>query len=151
MQNVSATDKLLGRLSSGSGDVEEITCTAAGRALIDDSTAAAQRVTLGVSSRAIIFGAVTPGNDTLYLTTYAPFAFTIDSVQNIQTSAGTITAAVKINGTNVTGLSAIAVTSTSQDATASGANSVAVGDEVTVVLSSNSSAANLRGTILITA
>lgn len=48
MQDVSATDKLLGRATSGSGDVEEITCTAAGRALIDDADAAAQRVTIGL-------------------------------------------------------------------------------------------------------
>lgn len=33
MQNVSATDKLLGRATSGAGDVEEIACTAA--ALVD--------------------------------------------------------------------------------------------------------------------
>jgi hypothetical protein len=46
MQNVSATDKLLGRSTSGAGDVEEIACTAAGRALIDDADAANQRVTL---------------------------------------------------------------------------------------------------------
>jgi hypothetical protein len=50
MQNVSATDKVLGRSSAGAGDVEEITCTSAGRALIDDADAAAQRVTLGVAA-----------------------------------------------------------------------------------------------------
>lgn len=48
MQNVSATDKLLGRSTAGSGDVEEIACTAAGRALLDDADATAQRVTLGL-------------------------------------------------------------------------------------------------------
>jgi hypothetical protein len=48
MQNVSATDKLLGRSSAGAGDVEEIVCTAAGRAILDDADAAAQRTTLGV-------------------------------------------------------------------------------------------------------
>lgn len=52
LQNVSATDKLLGRSSSGSGDVEEITCTAAGRALIDDADASAQRSTLGLGTLA---------------------------------------------------------------------------------------------------
>lgn len=48
MQNVSATDKLLGRSTSGAGDVEEITCTSAGRALLDDANASAQRTTLGL-------------------------------------------------------------------------------------------------------
>jgi hypothetical protein len=50
---VSATDKLIGRSSSGAGAAEEIACTAAGRALIDDANAAAQRTTLGLSSMAI--------------------------------------------------------------------------------------------------
>lgn len=48
MQNVSATDKILGRSTAGAGDVEEITCTSAGRALLDDADAAAQRTTLGL-------------------------------------------------------------------------------------------------------
>ena len=52
IQNVSATDKLLGRSSSGSGDVEEIVCTAAGRALIDDADNTAQRSTLGLGTLA---------------------------------------------------------------------------------------------------
>ena len=49
MQHVSATDKLLGRSTAGSGDVEEIDCTSAGRALLDDANAAAQRTTLGLN------------------------------------------------------------------------------------------------------
>lgn len=48
IQNVSATDRLLGRSTAGSGDVEEIVCTAAGRALLDDADASAQRTTLGL-------------------------------------------------------------------------------------------------------
>ena len=51
LQNVN-TDILLGRSSAGSGDVEEIPCTAAGRALLDDIDAAAQRVTLGLGTLA---------------------------------------------------------------------------------------------------
>jgi len=59
IQNVSATDKILGRSSSGAGDVEEIDCTAAGRALLDDANAAAQRTTLGLNAttRTIVLSA----------------------------------------------------------------------------------------------
>lgn len=49
IQNVSATDKILGRSTAGAGDIEEITCTAAGRALLDDANASAQRTTLGLA------------------------------------------------------------------------------------------------------
>lgn len=52
IQNVSAADKLLGRSTAGAGSVEEITCTAAGRALLDDADAAAQRDTLGLGTLA---------------------------------------------------------------------------------------------------
>lgn len=47
IQNVSATDRVLGRSTAGAGDMEEITFTAAARALADDATAAAMLVTLG--------------------------------------------------------------------------------------------------------
>lgn len=53
IQNVSATDRLLGRSSVGAGDVEEVICTAAGRALIDDIDASAQRTTLGLGVLAL--------------------------------------------------------------------------------------------------
>lgn len=52
IQDVSATDKLLGRSSAGPGVVQEITCTSAGRALIDDVDEAAQRTTLGLGTLA---------------------------------------------------------------------------------------------------
>lgn len=45
-----ATDTLLGRSTAGTGAVESITCTAAGRALIDDADATAQRATLNITS-----------------------------------------------------------------------------------------------------
>lgn len=52
IQNVSATDRVLGRVTAGAGDIEEITMTAAGRALIDDADATAQRTTLGLGTLA---------------------------------------------------------------------------------------------------
>ena len=52
LQDVSATDRILGRSSAGAGEIEEIPCTAAGRALLDDADAAAQRTTLGLGGLA---------------------------------------------------------------------------------------------------
>ena len=61
LQNVSATDRLLGRSTAGAGSVEEITCTAAGRALLDDADAATQRATLGLGTIATGNGTWTDG------------------------------------------------------------------------------------------
>jgi hypothetical protein len=48
--NFTATDKLAGRSTAAAGPAEEIACTAAGRAILDDADAAAQRVTLGLGA-----------------------------------------------------------------------------------------------------
>lgn len=53
MQDVSATDRLLGRSSVGAGDVEEIPLTAFGRSLIDDADSTAARTTLGLGTMAV--------------------------------------------------------------------------------------------------
>ena len=60
IQNVTATDRLLGRSTAGAGVVEEIVCTTAGRALLDDASASAQRTTLGIDTNdSVTFGTVT--------------------------------------------------------------------------------------------
>jgi hypothetical protein len=93
MQNVSATDRLLGRSTAGAGDVEEIACTAAGRALIDDANAAAQRATLGLDQDAIEF--VIDGGGATITTGVkgdleVPFACTINRVTLLADQSGSI-------------------------------------------------------------
>ena len=48
IQNVSATDMLLGRSTAGAGDVEEIPCTAFGRSLLDDADEATFKATVNL-------------------------------------------------------------------------------------------------------
>ena len=52
IQNVSATDRLLGRSSAGSGDVEEVVCTSFARSILDDTSAAGVRTTIGAAPTA---------------------------------------------------------------------------------------------------
>ena len=55
IQNVSATDKLLGRATAGAGDIEEIACTPFARTVLDDADAATVRATLAVIYRSHLF------------------------------------------------------------------------------------------------
>ena len=50
IQNVSATNRLLGRSSAGAGDIEEIACTAFARTILDDANASTARSTLGLGA-----------------------------------------------------------------------------------------------------
>lgn len=63
IQVVSTTDKILGRSSAGSGNVEEIVCTATGRNLIDDTSTTAQIATLGLDADIATFAL--PANTTI--------------------------------------------------------------------------------------
>lgn len=77
---------------------------------------------------------------------YAEIGYTINELKIISGS-GTCNAAVQINGTNVTGISALSVSSTIATGTASAANTVVIGNKVTLVISSNSSLVNLQATL----
>jgi hypothetical protein len=54
MQNVSATDKILGRSTSGAGNVEEITCTPIARTFLAAADAPNQRAVLGLETIALL-------------------------------------------------------------------------------------------------
>lgn len=88
-----------------------------------------------------------PTAQTITLTAYAKVASTIENI-SIKTSQGTITANIQINGVSVTGLGALSVTSVLQTVNATAANVVAVGDRVTMVLTSPASVPlNLEATL----
>ena len=50
MQNVSATDKILGRSTAGAGDIEEIACTLFARSIIDDADEATFKATVNLEA-----------------------------------------------------------------------------------------------------
>ena len=90
IQNVSATDKILGRATAGAGDVEEITCTIAGRALLDDADAAAQRTTLAlgtIATQSASAVAITGGT----ISGVSSLTSTTSSLGNATITAGSIT------------------------------------------------------------
>lgn len=113
------------------------------------TTAVSARSNLGVSVRSISIYIATPANQTINLDSYAQYPYTISEWDNIQTSSGTLTAALQINGVNVTGISAVTVTSNAQNALASAASSVTIGSNLSLVISAASSPFNLQGTIKI--
>lgn len=84
---------------------------------------------------------------TVVLVSSAIYAFTINSLKNLKTTSGTITASIQIDGVSVTGLDALSVTSTPQSPNASALNSVGIGDRVTLVLASNASAVDVEFTM----
>ena len=132
IQNVSATDRLLGRSTAGAGSVEEITCTAAGRALLDDADAAAQRATLGL-------GTISTGNGTW--TDGASFSGTSSGTN---TGDQTITLTGSVTGTG-TGTFATAIAASAITETTIATNAVTTGkildDAITAAKLADGSAA----------
>jgi hypothetical protein len=136
---------------NGSLSAERVLVVGTGLSLTDGgANGNATLAATGVGSVDFISGHIeTAADKTYYLDQYAMAAYTINEIRIISAS-GTVTAAVKIDGTNVTGISAVAVSSSEATGTASAANSVSVGNTVTLVLSSNAAALDVRFTLKIT-
>jgi hypothetical protein len=66
---------------------------------------------------------------------YSTLAVTINSILGLRVEAGSCTLAIQVNGVSVPGMSALAVTTTPLNVNASTATAVAVGDEITAVVS----------------
>jgi hypothetical protein len=95
-------------------------------------------------------GDAVTGAQTIVLVQYAPYAFTINTLKNLGTVAGTVTGDLKINGTNVTGCNGLSLTSTPAASTScTAANAVVAGDKITFVTSSPSSLTGLLAFSLI--
>lgn len=92
----------------------------------------------------------TPIDKTYDALSYATTSGVITGVYGLKTSSGTLTLAIKINGTNVTSLSGLSVSSTPQNVASTGANTFAIGDRITFTVSGSSSPTDLTGTIAIT-
>ena len=77
--------------------------------------------------------------------TLCQYVTTGGTIQNLiaKLSSGTCTVAIKINGTDVTGLAAVAVTSTESITAATAANTVVAGDTITAVVSAVAAPADL--------
>lgn len=107
----------------------------------------------GSSYAGLIQGQITvpaPVNGTEDVLTYSLFAGTVDGIYGVKTASGTLTLTIKINGTNVTGLTGLSITSTPANYTASGANTFAVGDTITFTFASVSTPVNFATTVKLT-
>ena len=85
-------------------------------------------------------------NATYTIDTSAAFGYTVDSII-IESDSGTVTAALKIGATAITGISAVSVTTSAATGTATAANVVSVGNRLVLVLSSNADARKVKYTI----
>lgn len=85
-------------------------------------------------------------NATYTIDTSAAFGYTVNTII-IESDSGTVTAALKIGATAITGISAVSVTTSAATGTATAANVVSVGNRLILVLSSNADARSVKFTI----
>jgi len=87
-----------------------------------------------------------PANKTYVITQSARYTYDINSLI-AKTVSGTLSAAIHINGTPITGINTLSVSSIENTGSATALNSVALGDTVTMVITSGSSPVDYAFTI----
>ncbi len=139
----SAADK--GIQFTGAGTAATYDLTTAGKALLDDANAAAQRATLTAATTSQVFDwnvfIETPTAKDYKIVINSSFACTVNEITTI-TTAGTCTVTGKIN-TVALGGTANSASSVESTQTHASSNSVSAGDDIVLTISSVSSAANL--------
>ncbi|RJO72872.1 MAG: hypothetical protein C4523_02555 [Myxococcales bacterium] len=120
--------------------------TSAAGTILDASTTAAARQALNIETDSFSVFIEEPQNKTYVLDLKAAYPYTISWVA-VKTSAGSVICNHQIEGVSITNMSAVTAGSTEQTASAGGANSVALGNTYQVVLTGNSTAADLSMTI----
>lgn len=101
----------------------------------------------GFTSRMGNFSEKAPVADTIPVVPSSAYAFTILGLLGLKVSSGSLRLSIQINDVDVQGLSNISVTDQAQNINATGANAVAVGDRVTVVISNVLAASLLEFTM----
>jgi hypothetical protein len=137
---------------TGSGTAATYDLTAAGKALLDDADAAAQRATLSAATTSqtdFISGIIaSPANQDYRIVEKLPFAITITEIAT-KSASGTCTVTGKINTTALGG-TANSVTSTQSSQTHASSNAASASDAIVLTVSSNSSCVDLSFTVKFT-
>ena len=116
-----------------------VTSSAAELNILDGVTLTAAKIN-GLLTFGIQFNLDVGSDADFTIDQYASFGYTVDTAV-YETGSGTVTANVKINGTSITGLSALSITSTEGGpTTASGGKTLVAGDTLSVTFSSSSAA-----------
>lgn len=136
-----ATDKIIGRVTNSTGVPEAVTFTDQAQALCDDTSFATMRNTLGLDTFDLAVAIDNPTARTYTIARKFSQAWTLVNI-TAGTDQGTLTLNVRKSGTSVTSLSAVSVSSTYGDTSATANNAFTTTDYLDFVLSSVSGSPN---------